>query len=153
MAQISRDFGRKAGRLAAWGAAAAAALLVQACTETRAPDAGPAPRYYHADLQGAAKSCTVSVVKPVPSKTNEVTMDVANDGGWCNITVANDGAPYNAGLLTARAEHGSVYVHTVGNGTRIDYTPNRGYIGTDSFTVTLLPGTSVLHTAVTVKAK
>ena len=53
-------------------------------------------------------------------------MQVGNDGGWCGITVAQDGKPYDAGLLTQAPEHGKVYIHPVGDATRIDYTPDLG---------------------------
>ena len=52
-------------------------------------------------------------------------MKLGNDGGWCAITVNNGGRPFDAGLLAAAPAHGKVLVHTVGNNTRIDYTPER----------------------------
>ncbi len=77
-------------------------------------------------------------------------MAVGNDGGWCAITVDRNGAPYGAGLLAARPAHGKVLIHTVGDATRIDYTPAPGYAGPDSFTARLLPGESTVRVAVTV---
>ena len=85
-----------------------------------------------------------------PGKETAATMAVGNDGGWCATTLAESGQPYAAGLLTVPAAHGTVYIHTVGDGTRIDYTPDTGFAGSDSFTVTLLPGRPVLQMAVTV---
>ncbi len=77
-------------------------------------------------------------------------MAVGNDGGWCAITVANEGEPYAAQLLTSRPAHGRVYYHPVGDATRIDYTPSPGFAGTDSFTVRLLPGEGSIRANVSV---
>ncbi len=80
-------------------------------------------------------------------------MTLANDGGWCAVSVHQDGpTPFTAGLLTTRADHGKVYVHSVGDDTRIDYTPEPGFGGNDAFTVTLLPGNATIQVAATVAA-
>ncbi|HEY3848408.1 MAG TPA: hypothetical protein VGL95_14975 [Acetobacteraceae bacterium] len=77
-------------------------------------------------------------------------MQVGNDGGWCAISVALDGKPYNTGLLTQPPEHGAVYIHPVGENTRIDYTPDSGFSGADAFVARLLPGAPTLRVNVTV---
>ena len=77
-------------------------------------------------------------------------MTVGNDGGWCGITIAQSGQPYEAGLLTIRPTHGRVYIHTVGDSTRIDYTPDSGFTGADTFAVRTVPGNDLLRVAVTV---
>ncbi len=77
-------------------------------------------------------------------------MTVGNDGGWCGITVADGGQPYSAGLLTIRPTHGRVYIHTVGDATRIDYTPDTGFTGSDNFAVRVVPGNDLIRVAVTV---
>jgi hypothetical protein len=41
-------------------------------------------------------------------------------------------------------------IHQVGDDTRIDYTPDRGFTGTDSFAVKLIPGNAVIRITVTV---
>ena len=46
--------------------------------------------------------------------------------------------------------HGRVFAHHVGNNTRIDYTPDPGFVGTDSFAVRLIPGNAVFEAALTV---
>jgi hypothetical protein len=43
-----------------------------------------------------------------------------------------------------------VYIHAVGDFTRIDYTPDKGYVGPDSYQVTFLPRLPVLTVTVTV---
>lgn len=77
-------------------------------------------------------------------------MQVGNDGGWCAIHVQQDGKPYKAGLLTQTAEHGTVFIHPVGDDTRIDYTPAPGYVGRDNFVVQLIPGNPTIRVTVTV---
>jgi hypothetical protein len=74
-----------------------------------------------------------------------------NDGGWCAITVTRGGKPFDSSLVTARPAHGTVLVHKVGDTTRIDYTPDRGYAGSDSFSVKLIPGDSSIRVTVTVQ--
>jgi hypothetical protein len=107
--------------------------------------AGSTARVYAIDLTGGAKVCKVPAVKLAAGKTTRVSMALKNDGGWCAITVDLAGKPYAAGLLTAAPSNGRVYIHTVGDATRIDYTPHRGFVGTDHFSVTLLPDQAVIE--------
>ena len=134
------------GRL--WLAIAATALVLQGCAQT-APS-GPTARVFSADMTGAAKSCSVPPVTPTAGKTTDVPMKVANDGGWCAVTVNNNGRPFEAGLLITPPAHGKPQIHTVGNDTRIDYTPAPRYAGADAFTVRLIPGDATLRVTVTV---
>ena len=117
--------------------------LLQGC----APKAPPAPtaRVFATDLEGGTKVCQVPKVAPLPGKDTQVAMKLGNDGGWCGIAVAADGKPYDAGLLIAPPAHGKVLIHTVGDATRIDYTPETQFAGNDAFTVRLLPGGAVLR--------
>jgi hypothetical protein len=127
----------------------AAACLVQGCAQPRPVASGT--RLYASDLAGGAKHCAVPTVSVAAGQESPVPMTVGNDGGWCGITVALPSSqPYSVGLLTARPAHGTIYIHTVGDATRIDYTPDRGFTGTDSFAVRLEPGSSRLRVAVTV---
>ncbi len=144
---------RQARHLNAWLMIAMAGLLLQACSKGPAPGA-TGSRIYAADVTGAAKSCEVSTPSLTDAKTSTATMKLANDGGWCAIKVAQSGSrPFATGLLTARPTHGKVFIHQVGDDTRIDYTPDRGFAGTDSFSVKLLPGESVIRVAVTSTAR
>ena len=77
-------------------------------------------------------------------------MRVGNDGGWCAISVQLEGRPYAAGLLTRPPVHGSVFIHPVGGNTRIDYTPDLGFSGHDTFVVQLIPGNPVIRVDVMV---
>lgn len=123
-------------------------MLLQGCAEQPAPQ--EPIREYAIDLQGGAKTCTVSKTVPEAGKSVQANLSMGNDGGWCALTVAADGKPYGAGLLTTRPQHGKVFIHTVGNDTRIDYTPDRGFTGADKFSVKLLPGDAGIDAAVTV---
>jgi hypothetical protein len=118
------------------------------------PEAGPARstlRVYAADLAGAAKVCDVPKVNVVAGGGTEAPMKVVNDGGWCAILLHQDGPkPFEAGLLTTRPNHGDVLIHEVGDETRIDYTPDRGFAGSDAFAVKLIPGNGIIQVPVTV---
>ncbi|MBV8590768.1 MAG: hypothetical protein JO212_12060 [Acetobacteraceae bacterium] len=123
--------------------------VLQACAPTPPPRVPS--RVFAIDFVGAAKSCTVPKVSLVPGQARDVAISVGNDGGWCAVTVAQPGpSPYDVGLLVTRPGHGKVYVHTVGDETRIDYTPDPGYTGADHFAVRFEPGEPVLRATVNV---
>lgn len=128
-----------------------AAIAIAALLEGCAPQPRPsATRVYAVDQQGAARSCTVPRVSAVAGREVPVAMTVGNDGGWCAITVDSGARPFAYGLVVGRAQHGRVFIHSVGDATRIDYTPDRGFAGADSFAVKLRPGDAVLRANVTV---
>jgi hypothetical protein len=130
------------------GAALVLVALVQGCA--RGP-LGPQTRLYAIDQEGAARVCSAPrSVALSAGKPSQAAISVGNDGGWCAISVANAGQPYNAGLLSKAPEHGTVYIHAVGDFTRIDYTPDKDYAGADAYEVTLLPGQPILDVSVTV---
>jgi hypothetical protein len=126
------------------------AALLAGCAGPPPPTAS-ATRVYAADLAGGARQCTVGPLAPVAGREVAARMTVGNDGGWCAFKVAQPGPqPYAAGLLTEAPAHGRVYIHPVGDDTRIDYTPDGGYVGPDAFIVTLLPGRAVIRATVSV---
>ncbi len=129
-------------------AIATTALLLAACAAK--PPSAPSARVFAADMTGAAKTCTVPPVTPAPGSSTDVAMKLGNDGGWCAITVNNNGKPFEAGLLVTPPAHGKPLIHTVGNDTRIDYTPAARYVGADAFAVRLIPGDATLRVTVTV---
>lgn len=116
-------------------AAAAVALALAGCAKT------PLPAQV-VDLQneGIAKTCTPSAVdlaSPSPA-----TVALTNDG-WCGVVTAEkDGQPFKYGLVKTRPEHGRVYIRPVNGQTRVEYTANPGYTGSDRFAVALVPNTS-----------
>lgn len=132
--------------------------IAAGCVNKAPVAAGPGVKLYAFDLAGAARQCTAPADVPLtPGHENLVTMAVSNEGGWCAFKVDQTDAklgggpkPFAAALVTVRAAHGKVYVHTVGNDTRIDYSPDARYAGPDGFTVELLPGNLSIHTDVTV---
>jgi hypothetical protein len=128
------------------------ALLLSACSgKIEAP--GSTLRVYAADLAGGARICEVSKVSPAADGVSNTSIKVVNDGGWCGIATHQDGnKPFDAGLLTTRAAHGSVTIHEVGDNTRIDYTPDRGFAGIDAFAVKLIPGNATIRVNVAVTA-
>jgi len=137
-------------RHAGWIAILTAGLLLQACSPAPVPTV-PSARVYAADVTGGAKVCEVQKVKLADGQTTNTTIKVGNDGGWCGLPVRQSGGKaFDVGLLSARPAHGSVMIHEVGDETRIDYTPDRGFTGSDSFAVSLVPGGAVIHIEVTV---
>ena len=139
-------------RRTAWPLAVlAAAALLQGCQSQRI--ATSSTRLYASDLAGGAAVCAVPDVTVANGKETATTMTVGNDGGWCGVTLGQLGHPYASALLSVRPAHGKVYVHPVGDATRVDYTPDRGFTGSDSFAVRLIPGDGVLQVGVTVKPK
>jgi hypothetical protein len=137
----------------AWCVLALAGLLLQGCGGgANTSETGAAgPRVFSTDVTGGAKLCEIPHLSPTDGKPTNASMTVGNDGGWCGITVAQaSGKPYDAGLLSRQPAHGKVLIHQVGDMTRIDYTPDANFTGSDSFSVTLIPGSPVIQTAVTV---
>jgi hypothetical protein len=142
-----------ATRPLAWLALLLTGVLLQACGQNAGGPGGSRLRVFAADLTGAAKSCEVPAITPASGQSTEATMKVGNDGGWCGLRVHQDGPkPFDAGLLTARPAHGNVLIHQVGDDTRIDYTPDRGFTGSDGFSVKLVPGNGTVRVAVVVTA-
>jgi hypothetical protein len=126
-----------------------AALALQACEKP-----GPAPaisgaRLYSHDMEGKASLCAVpNNVLIVDGKDNALSMTTGGNG-WCGIPLRGPGGAYSAGLLTQHAQNGKVYVHTVGDDTRIDYIPKAGTVVADTFVVRLIPGDAIVRVTVT----
>ncbi len=131
-------------------ATALTVLALEGCS-TVAPTQQSRLPVYQEDMVGKAAACTTSSVTPVDGKTTQAAMTTGG-GGWCGIAVRSNGEPFAAGLLTRQARNGKVYIHSVGDDTRIDYTPRPGATGADSFTVQLIPGNAVIEVAVNTPA-
>jgi hypothetical protein len=143
----------EAGRRVAGTTLLMTGLLLAGCSQNPGAPGGSKLRVYAADVTGAAKVCEAPKLNPAAGQITETALKVANDGGWCGLILNQDGPkPYDAGLLIARPAHGNVTIHEVGDNTRIDYTPDRGFSGSDSFAVKLVPGGGTIHVAVTVTA-
>jgi hypothetical protein len=127
-----------------------AALALQACSTPPPPPVVSTTRIYAHDMEGKAPLCTApSGLSPVSGRENPVAI-VTGGNGWCGIPVrASTGRPFTAGLLTDAPHNGKVYVHTVGDDTRIDYIAKAGPVVPDSFAVRLIPGDAVVRVTVT----
>ncbi len=120
--------------------------LVAGCVQPAAVNRQPRNPVYASDLQGKAASCTASPTTPEAGKT--VTATITTDGhGWCGLTMANGDGPFAAGLVERRPEKGHVFIHTVGDDTRVDYTPDASAVA-DSFSVRLIPGDAIVTVSV-----
>ena len=137
-----------ANRVTLFGVLALTAMLVQGCEQPQ--QAASSTRLYAVDMAGGAKSCSAPRVEPTGSQPTSLAMKLVNDGGWCGVLASKSGRPFTAGLVTIRPKSGKVYVHTVGDNTRIDYTPDRGFAGGDNFTVKLVPGDALVQVDVSV---
>ena len=68
-------------------------------------------------------------------------MRMSADGGFCAFHFSQDGdTPYAAGLVTRVAQHGQTLIYNYNGATVVSYTPTAGYIGPDSVTIELVPG-------------
>ena len=125
-----------------------AALGLAACTQPIAGPAGSRNQQYATDLAGKAASCTAPDVALTQGK--EAAGTIATGGhGWCGIAVTMGGDPLTAGLLTQAPRNGHVYVHTVGDVTRVDYTPSGAATVADAFVVQFIPGDEIMRVTVT----
>jgi len=129
----------------AWACLVATLILTQGCTTP-----GQWNGIYPTDLAGGAKTCVASTAAPPDGQTVLAQVQMSNEGGWCGISANRGGAAFDSYLLVARPGHGRVFAHHVGRSTRIDYTPDTGFAGTDSFAVRMVPGNAVIQGAVTV---
>ena len=140
---------RLTARPAAWIAILMTGVPLQACSGDQGP-VGSGTRLYAADMTGGAKTCEVAKVSPVDGQSTDAMMKLDNSG-WCGQPLRQpDGRPFDVGLLLERPAHGSVVIHQVGDETRVDYTPDRGFTGSDSFSVKMIPGNAVIRMSVTV---
>ncbi len=130
-------------------AALAGLLGLQACAPQQQAAAPGGPRIFAVDVQGRSALCDVPQqgVTLAAGRPTEATMTMDNDGGWCGIRTDRAGP----GLVVAKPAHGKLHVRKVGAVTRVDYIPDRGFTGTDTFTVKLLPDQAELKVAATVQ--
>ena len=81
-----------------------------------------------------------------------VRMEMLNVGQSCGIVLSLDAVPSTTGAIVALPAHGRAVVRRTAQGALADYTPARGFFGTDSFSATLGRGGNVTTINVTVKA-
>ena len=107
-----------------------AVLAVQGCA---APPMTAAVSPTDPMTDGRSTTCAAT---PVADGAGAITM--SNDG-WCSVALSDGGAPFTLGRVTARPANGRIVVQSVGRDTRVEYTPNDRFTGTDRFTVALRP--------------
>lgn len=113
----------------------AAAIALAGCAAKKPPE----PEFVDLQTEDIAKTCTPGTVDLAAATPATITM--TNDG-WCGVsTTEKDGQPFELGLVKARPAHGRVYIRPVNKQTRVEYTPDPGYVGSDAFTVALRPRT------------
>ena len=114
-------------------AMAATAVAVAGCAPQK-----PAAPASTVDLNvGIAKTCTPSPVDLSLSSSASATITMTNDG-WCAIrTKDKDGQPFKFGLVKAKSQHGRILIQKIGGETRVEYTPENSYVGSDRFSVAL----------------
>lgn len=110
-------------------ALAVAAIALQGCAQQSTLQATQAE-----DTTGIAKTCTAST--PTTTSPATATIAMTNDG-WCGVHIADRNEPFQYGLVKSRPEHGYVVVKKVGAQTRVEYTADNRYVGSDKFTVAL----------------
>ena len=133
-------------------------LVLAGCSHTAPPapaappPAKPVTGETGYDLYGQSASCADPVIQHLADASPlHASLVLANDGGWCALRLAHGDGNFDAGLLPVMPQHGVVFIHRVAGFTRIDYTPNAGYVGMDHFQVKLLPGYVPVDVDVTVK--
>jgi hypothetical protein len=132
------------------------ALLLQGCAQPPAPVvAPPAPLPPHAGPP-PARLCTVSPFSVKTGGTADIAMVVSHEGGYCAATLTDDqGKPYDAPLVPVQPLHGIDHIVKYNGKTSVEYTPQPGYVGHDSFIVKLIergqPGYTTLNVSVTVQ--
>ena len=116
-------------------AAAAAVLVLQGCATPPPPPPPPGE-----DLNaGIARTCSFTPVTPVLGGSASSTITMTNDG-WCAVRVRQaDGSPFQLGLMKVRPEHGRVLIEKLGGETRLEYTADPAWTGTDRFTAVVRP--------------
>ena len=129
----------------AWICLVATLILTQGCARQAQWNG-----VYQTDLAGGARTCVAPTASPSDGQTVVVPMQVSNEGGWCGISATRNGAPFDSYVMVNRPAHGRVFAHRVGSNTRIDYFPDAGFTGTDSFAVRMIPGNAVIQGALTV---
>ena len=124
------------------------APLLASCAAIQANQQGPL------QPQTVAGPCQVPKFFLLGLRSVPVQMTVSNAGQACSFTLVNPAlnAVIDASLLTRLPAHGHAETGLV-NGNRqagVSYTPTPGYIGPDTFSVTLEPGAVGITVNVTV---
>ncbi len=140
---------------------AACALMLGAalvgCAKPEAPPPAPPPTALppHAGPPPAAQ-CSVNPFSVRDGGTANVVMSVSNEGGYCAATLTTEGGvPFAAPLVPVAPLHGIPRVVRYNGKTSVEYAPQPGFVGHDSFIVKLIvrgkPGYTTLNMSVNAK--
>lgn len=131
-------------------------LLLQGCEKpVIVPPAPPPPLPPHAGPP-PARLCEVGPFAVKDGGNTDVQMTVSSEGGYCAATLtAESGQPFDAPLVPVPPLHGIPRVVKYNGKTSVEYTPQPGFTGHDSFIVKLIvrgrPGYTTLNMSVTSK--
>jgi len=134
-------------------------FALQACAPKPLPPAPPPPPPPPPPHIGPPKAaeCTVAPFHVTDGGTAAVVMHVSGEGGYCAATLtAASGKPYDAPLVPVVPRHGTPRVVKYDGKTSVEYVPDAGFSGHDSFVVHLIvkgsPAYTTLNVEVTVAA-
>ncbi len=142
------------------GGAACALLLcavLQGCAKPAAPPPpeAPPPLPPHAGPP-AAQQCSVAPFSVKDGGSADVVMTLSSEGGYCAATLLNErGVPFDTWTVPVVSLHGVPRVVPYNGKTSVEYAPQPGFVGHDSFIVRLIvrgkPGYTTLNMSVNVK--
>ncbi len=114
-------------------AIAATAIAVTGCAPQSTQVVGAAQE----SNEGIAKTCTPSSVDFGAGSAATATIAMTNDG-WCALhTKDKNGEPFKFGLVKSKPQHGYILIQKIGSQTRIEYTAEGRFVGTDNYSVAL----------------
>ena len=137
--------------------AALLALTLQGCATPQPPPPPAAPLSLPPHpLPGPAHACSVAPFSVKTGGAADVAMIVSNDGGYCATTLlADNGQPYDTGLVPVTPLHGVPRITHYNGKTSVEYSPQPGFVGHDTFVAKLIvrgqPGYTTLNVSVTVQ--
>ena len=131
--------------------------LLQGCAKPEAPPpAGPPPPLPPHAGPPPAQRCTVTPFTVKDGGSADVGMSLSNEGGYCAATLLSEGGvPFATFLVPVPPLHGIPRVIPYNGKTSVEYAPQPGFTGHDSFIVKLIlhgrPGYTTLNMSVDVK--
>lgn len=82
-----------------------------------------------------------------------MAMTISNDGGWCARRLTHNGYAFTGGNVVQQPQHGQARIRHLVNRSVIEYRSTPGYVGSDNFSVTMIPGNSTYLVDVEVSPK
>ena len=127
---------------------AGVALLAAGCAPQAAPPAQDqaatapvTPQPPRRRVTGRAKVCESTRAGRYSADAGTlIAATMSNEGGWCRKFYSLEGAPFTGGNIVQPPSHGEARVRHLATRSVIEYRPEPGYVGSDRFTATLVPG-------------